>query len=72
MVRQAKLKDAVAAKQLERSDFSNSVIGKEQETTIRAAGDVLIKSGTIKQSTNLTQVVSELINPQFVEQLAKK
>lgn len=72
LVRQAKLKDAVAAKQLERSDFSNPAIGKEQETTIQAAGDVLIKSGTIKPSTNVTQVVSELINPQFVEQLAKK
>lgn len=72
LVKEAKLTDAVATKQLERTDLSNSVIGKEQKDTINAAGDVLLKSGVIKESTNVTQVVNDLIEPQFVEQVAKQ
>ena len=72
LVKEAKLTDAVATKQLERTDLSNSIIGKEQKDTINAAGDVLLKSGVIKESTNVTQVVNDLIEPQFVEQVAKQ
>ncbi|MBV8882920.1 MAG: aliphatic sulfonate ABC transporter substrate-binding protein [Chroococcidiopsidaceae cyanobacterium CP_BM_RX_35] len=72
LVQKAKLTDAVAAKQLERTDLSNPIIGREQETTIEASGNVLIKSGVIKQSTNISQVVGELIDPQFAEKVAKK
>ena len=72
LVQKAKLTDAVAAKQLERTDLSNPIIGQEQETTIKASGDVLIKSGVIKRSINVSQVVDELIDPKFVEQVAKK
>jgi sulfonate transport system substrate-binding protein len=72
LVQEAKLTEVVAAKQLERTNLSNPIIGKEQETTIEASGDVLLKSGVIKQSTDVAQVVSELIEPQFVEQIAKR
>jgi sulfonate transport system substrate-binding protein len=72
LVRETKLKDAVATKQLERTDLSDPIIGKKQEAVIQAAGEVLIASNVIKPSTNVTQVVSELIDPQYIEQLAKK
>ncbi len=72
LVKEAKLTDAVAAKQLERTDLSNSMIGQEQKDTINAAGDVLLKSGVIKNSTDVAQVVNDLIDAQFVEQVAKK
>lgn len=72
LVKESKLTDAVAAKQLERTDLSNSVIGKEQETAINAAGDVLLKSGVIKNSVNVGQVLGDLIDPQFVEKVSKK
>jgi sulfonate transport system substrate-binding protein len=72
LVKEAKLTEAVAAKQLERTDLSNSAIGQQQKETITAAGDVLLKSGVIKDSTNVAQVVNDLIDPQFVEQVAKK
>lgn len=72
LIKASKLTDAVAAKQLERTDLSNSAIGEEQKTVIIAAGDVLKKSGVIKAETNVNQVVGELIDPQFAAKLTKK
>jgi sulfonate transport system substrate-binding protein len=72
LVKEAKLTDVVAAKQLERTDLSQPIIGKEQKDTINAAGNVLLKSGVIKGATQVNQVVNELVEPQFVEQVAKK
>lgn len=72
LIKEAKLTETVAAKQLERTDLSNSIIGKTQEAAILAAGDVLLKSGVISPATNVAQVVSELIDPQFVEKIAQK
>lgn len=71
LVKEAKLSDAVAIKQLERTDLSNSVIGNTQKTVIMAAGDVLKKSGVIKSSINLEQVATDLIDPEFVKKVVK-
>lgn len=71
LVKEAKLSDAVAAKQLERTDLSNAVIGNTQKTAIVAAGDVLKKSGVIKPSTNVEQVATDLIEPEFVQKVVK-
>lgn len=71
LVKEAKLSDAVALKQLERTDLSNSVIGNTQKTAIMAAGDVLKKSGVIKPSVNVEQVTTDLIDPEFVQKVVK-
>jgi sulfonate transport system substrate-binding protein len=70
LLKEAKLTDAVAAKQLERTDLSNSIIGQAHKDTIVAAGDVLKNSGVIPTSINVNQVADELIDPQFIEKVA--
>lgn len=71
LVKAAKLSDPVATKQLERTDLSNPVIGQTQKTTIVAAGDVLKRSQVVPDSVNVEQVVTDLIDPTFVEKVAK-
>lgn len=66
MAKAAKLSDAVAAKQLERNDFSNPVIGKEHRDAIVAAGDVLKESGIIPAATDVAAVADALIDLQYV------
>ncbi len=70
LLKASNLTDAVATKQLERTDLSNSAIGEEQKAVILAAGDVLKKSGVIKAEINVPQVVSDLVDPQFSAKLA--
>lgn len=72
LAKNANLSDAVAAKQLERTDLSPSRIGEQQKQVILAAGDVLKKSGVIKQSVDVNQTVTELIAPQYAEKIAKQ
>jgi sulfonate transport system substrate-binding protein len=72
LVKASNLTDAVAAKQLERTDLSNSRIGEAQMQVIRAAGNVLKKSGVIQNDVNVEQTVAELINPKFIEKIASK
>jgi len=72
LVKESKLSPAVAAKQLERTDLSNSAIGGQQKNAIVAAGSVLKKSGIISESVNVNQVVDSLIDPQYIDQIVKK
>jgi sulfonate transport system substrate-binding protein len=72
LVKASKLTDAVAAKQLERTDLTNSAIGDEQKAVILAAGDVLKKSGVIKPDTDVKKIVDDLIDPQYSAKLAAK
>ncbi len=72
LIKASNLSDAVAAKQLERTDLSNSSIGAAQQEVMTAAGDVLKRSGVIKESVDVAQTVSELIDPQFVQRLARR
>jgi sulfonate transport system substrate-binding protein len=62
----AKISDAVAARVLERTDLSNSVIGDEQKRVIAAGGDVLKKAGVIGANTDVAATVNNLIDPQYV------
>jgi sulfonate transport system substrate-binding protein len=68
----AGLEQNVAAKQLERTDLSNSVIGAVHRETILASGDVLKKSGVIPSDTDVNTVVDSLIDPQFIEKIAAR
>jgi sulfonate transport system substrate-binding protein len=67
---EAKLSDAVAARQLERTNFTDVTFGREQRNTIAAAGDVLKKSGVIEQSVDITQTINALIDTQFADKIA--
>jgi sulfonate transport system substrate-binding protein len=66
LVKAAKISDPVAAKQLERNDLRNPVIGAEQRASIVAAGDVLKQSDIIPAATDVAAVVDGLIDPQYV------
>jgi sulfonate transport system substrate-binding protein len=57
---------------LERTDISDPEIGKKQKTTIAAAGDVLKKSGVIKNETDVPGLVNDLIDPQYVQRVIRK
>jgi sulfonate transport system substrate-binding protein len=72
LVKASHLTEAVAAKQLERTDLSSSRIGDAQAQVIRAAGTVLKRSGVIQNNVNVDQTVAELINPQFIEKVASR
>lgn len=65
LVAAAKIEDAVASRQLERTDLRNSVIGTAQQRTITAAGEVLKKSGTIPETVDLEKVVAGMIDRSF-------
>jgi sulfonate transport system substrate-binding protein len=69
LIREAKLSDAVATRQLERTDLRNSSIGATQKASILAAGDVLKKAGVIPPSTNTKVVVDSLIAPSYINKL---
>lgn len=68
--RTAKINDAIAARVLERTDLSNPVLGDEHKKVIAASGDVLKKSGVIAGSTNVSATVNDLIDPQYLRELA--
>jgi sulfonate transport system substrate-binding protein len=72
LVRAAKLNDAVAAKQLERTDLTNPLIGKEHRDAIVAAGEVLKESEVVPASTDVAKVADALIDPRFAEKVVQK
>jgi sulfonate transport system substrate-binding protein len=69
----AQLPDSVAVKVWQRQDFTNSGLGPEQRETIRASGEILKKSQLIDAEVNIDQVVTDLIDPEFLpSQVANK
>lgn len=66
----ANLTDAVAARQLERTDLSNSRIGAVHRDTIVAAGHALQQSGVIEANVDVDKAANELIDTSFGEHLA--
>src|SRR5438477_3411503 len=65
LIKVAKIDDAVAARQLERTDLRKSAIGNAQQRTIKAAGDVLQRVGVVAKDVNVEKTVNSLIDPQF-------
>jgi sulfonate transport system substrate-binding protein len=65
LAKAANIDDAVAARQIERTDLRNSQIGNAQQRTIQAAGEALQKAGIIPASVNVEKTVQELIDRQF-------
>ena len=72
IVEQAKLTDAVAARQLERTDLSSAAIGPRQEKTIEGAGIALQQAGVIPPEVNVPEVANALIDSSFVTKLGVK
>jgi len=72
IVEQAKLTDAVAARQLERTDLSTAAIGERQKKTIEAAGIALQQAGVVQPEVNVPEVANALIEPSFVTKLGIK
>jgi sulfonate transport system substrate-binding protein len=72
LAKAAKLEDAVAAKELERIDLSNPVIGAEHRAAIVAAGGVLKKAEVVPANTDIAGVADQLIDPEFVSKLGIK
>ena len=62
---QTKLNETVAARVLERNDFSNSAVGDEQKKVIASSGDVLKKAGVISAATDIQGTLNQLIDPQY-------
>ncbi|CCG39965.1 aliphatic sulfonate ABC transporter substrate-binding protein [Magnetospirillum molischianum] len=72
IVEQAKLTDAVAARQLERTDLSTAAIGDRQRKTIEAAGLALQHAGVIATDVDVPAVTSALVEPSFSVKLGVK
>ncbi len=67
---EAHLPLAVAKLQLQRTDFSNPLPGKEHADALRAAAPILNDEGLVKPGTDLARVVDELIDPAPAKQVA--
>lgn len=65
LVEAAKLPDNVIAKQLERTDLSQSTIGDLQRDTISKAGIALQSAGVLPADVDIPKVTNELIDDRF-------
>ncbi|NTI30779.1 aliphatic sulfonate ABC transporter substrate-binding protein [Rhizobium rhizogenes] len=65
LVEAAKLPDDVIAKQLERTDVSQSTIGDLQRDTISKAGIALQSAGVLPADVDIQKVTNELIDDRF-------
>lgn len=72
LARAAKIKDNVAAKQLERTDFSDPLPGAKPVATILAAGLALQQSGVIEAKVDVKAVVGTLLNAAFATETLKR
>lgn len=65
----AGLSEEIAARQLERTDFSTPGIGQVQRDTILGAGMALQSSGVIPAEVDVAQTVEDLLDSSFSESL---
>jgi sulfonate transport system substrate-binding protein len=72
LVKAAKIDDAVAGRQLERTDLRNSAIGNAQQRTIKAAGEALQRAGIIAADIDVEKTVTDLIDTRFTIKLGSK
>ena len=72
LAKAAKLTDAVAAKQLERTDLTNPRIGDVHREAVTAAGLVLQKGGVIPAEADVKALAGALVDTRFAAQVAGK
>ncbi|HUH84324.1 MAG TPA: aliphatic sulfonate ABC transporter substrate-binding protein [Stellaceae bacterium] len=70
LIKAAAIDDAVAARQLERTDLRNAQIGNAQVRTIKAAGEVLQRVGIIPADQDVAKLVDALIDRRFATKLS--
>lgn len=72
IVEQAKLSEAVAARQLERTDLATAAIGERQRDTITQAGLALQQAGVIPANVDVPATAAALVEPAFGARLGVK
>ena len=72
LAKAARLSDTVAAKQLERTDLSDPLIGPKPYEAIFAAAVALQKSGVIEAKVDVKAATTSLLNDQFVKETLKR
>jgi len=72
LAKAARLSDAVAAKQLERTDLSDPLIGPKPYEAIFAAAVALQKSGVIDAKVDVKAVTTSLLNDHYVKETLKR
>ena len=72
LAKAARLSGPVAAKQLERTDLSDPLIGEKPHSAILAAAVALQKSGVIEAKVDVKAVTDALLNPAFVRETLKR
>ncbi|MGH7005489.1 MAG: aliphatic sulfonate ABC transporter substrate-binding protein [Alphaproteobacteria bacterium] len=72
LAKAARLSDPVSAKQLERTDFADPLIGEKPHASILAAGIALQKSGVIEEKVDVKAVTDALLNPAFARETLKR
>lgn len=65
LAREAKLADAVVARQIERTDLGHARIGEAQAATIRAAGEALQAAGVLPRSADVAAATAALVDGSF-------
>jgi sulfonate transport system substrate-binding protein len=70
IVKAARISEPVAARQLERTDLSNGIIGPQQRATILKAGLALQQAGVIAPDVDVRAAVDGLIDSEFATRLA--
>ncbi|HSI67221.1 MAG TPA: aliphatic sulfonate ABC transporter substrate-binding protein [Planococcus sp. (in: firmicutes)] len=69
LVKEAGIDEDVARKQLERTDYSNSLPGSEHIEALQSAGEILQEGSLISESANVDELVEDLINPAYAEEV---
>ncbi|HLY55436.1 MAG TPA: aliphatic sulfonate ABC transporter substrate-binding protein [Stellaceae bacterium] len=72
LVSEAKLSPTVAARQLERTDLTDPVVGDGPKKSIAGAAEVLKASGIVPADADLDKIEDELLDPDFTKKLAKE
>ncbi len=71
LAKEASIDKDVALKQLERTDYSNSLPGSDQVEALQSAGEVLQKSDIFDKNEDIEKLVNELINPEYAKKVIK-
>jgi len=72
VAKEANISQEVAAKQLERNDFSESVPGDTQREILNQSGAVLEKANLWKGSKDVAETVDSYIEPKYAEDLGEE
>ncbi|MFA6921001.1 MAG: aliphatic sulfonate ABC transporter substrate-binding protein [Gallionella sp.] len=71
LAEEARISIDVARRQLQRTDFSNPVIGQEHIAALNEASPILMDEHLVKPGTDVKKVITDLIDPTFVHAVVK-